>query len=67
MGWIGTAFLVLGRYYIGQMVSNGLFYTFVGDFLWMIVGIRKRITSLAFTGGLMALLDLIGWFMWPGT
>lgn len=64
MGWIGTVFLVLGRYYIGEMENIGLFFSFIGDSLWMIVSFRKRMVSLAFTGGLMALLDLVGWFTW---
>lgn len=64
MGWVGTVFLVLGRYYIGEMENIGLLFSFIGDFLWMTVGFRKRMISLAFTGGLMAVLDLIGWFLW---
>lgn len=64
MGWVGTVFLLLGRYFIGEGKSVGLFLSFVGDTLWMIVGLQTGGTTgsaIAFTGGVMALLDLVGW------
>lgn len=66
MGWVATAFLIVGRYYIGigQMADIGLLLSSVGDFLWGLIGLKKRMISLAFTGGLMAVFDLIGWIAW---
>lgn len=65
MPWIGTAFLLLGRYYMGKKdkVRVGLGLSFIGDTLWMVVGFQTQGTTglaMAFTGGLMAILDLIG-------
>ena len=64
MGWIGTAFLILGRYQIGKRKNSGMFFSFIGDFLWMLAGQQTEGATglaMAFTGGLMAILDLVGW------
>lgn len=66
MGWVATVFLVFGRYYIGNMASQGLLFSFFGDFLWFVVGTRKKIPSLAVAAAIMTVWDVIGWFKWEG-
>ena len=63
MGWIGAAFLLVGRYYIGKSKNGiGFLLSFVGDALWMLVGFQVGNFALIFTGGSVALLDLKRFF-----
>ena len=69
MGWIGTAFLLLGRYFLVKKRRIGWVFSSIGDTLWMIVGLQTEgMTGLtmAFTGGLMAILDLLGCYKQRG-
>ena len=62
MGWIGTSFLLLGRYLMrkeGRTLVAWLL-TCIGDFIWMIVGVQIQQTPVWFTGGLMGILDIMG-------
>jgi len=61
MGWVGAAFLFLGRYLIGKdRVSIGLALSFLGDAIWTFVGWNAGLTPLVITGAIMAILDVQG-------
>lgn len=63
MGWIGAFFLFAGRRLIGRdKVKAGLILSFIGDALWVIVGWQISRFDVIFTAGVMAFLDLDGWY-----
>jgi len=59
MGWLGTAFLLLGTYCIGRKLASGWVLSIAGQACWLWVGVSRQQWGLVAVN--TAFTDLAAW------
>ncbi|MBI2068916.1 MAG: hypothetical protein HYT67_02360 [Candidatus Yanofskybacteria bacterium] len=67
MGWTGSAFIILGIWFVGDKSMWGFVFGAAGNFLWVYVGLKRgKQYDLAVVALVAALLNLRGLLNWVG-
>lgn len=67
MGWIGSAFIILGIWLVGDKSVWGFVFGATGNTLWIYVGLKRgKQCDLAVVAAIVAVLNLVGLWKWMG-
>ncbi len=66
IGWLATFILCYGLWLTGNMRRAGFVYALVGEVIWTVIAIERRMWDLAFVCGVFALLAIRNWIAWRG-
>jgi len=62
LGHLAYVFILLGLWYIARGPQiRGWKFRVVGDFLWVIIGIKLNLSSVWFWSGIFLGIDCVGW------
>lgn len=64
VGHIGYIFIVMGMLLLAEQNTYGWAFRAIGEVLWLVVGIRMRLSSIWFWALVFIGLDIYGFTSW---
>jgi hypothetical protein len=64
MTWIANALVLVGLFLVGGKRRSAFVWTFAGEVLWTIAGIRAGMYDLASICAVFAAMAAVNWWRW---
>ena len=66
LGHIGYVFIIVGIVLLAKQSVWGWLARFIGEGVWLYIGVEMKMTSVWLWGGIFMLLDIYGFYSWYG-